>query len=76
MSFIGGELKTNFRHLIASANAKDLSAFNPESSNWDMYFYHLTLFLVLDIYTIVNKTQIFFLEIPSTEIDFFCKYDF
>ena len=33
MSFIGGELKTNFRHLIASANAKDLSAFNPESSN-------------------------------------------
>ena len=30
MSYKGGGLATNLRYLIASPNAKDLSAFNPE----------------------------------------------
>jgi hypothetical protein len=72
MSYKGGGLATNFRYLIASANAKDLSVFNPESAK----FGHVVLssnafFKVLDIYEIDNKTQVFFLEIPSTAIDFF-----
>lgn len=32
ISFKGGGLATNFRYLIASANGKDLSAFNPNSA--------------------------------------------
>lgn len=72
MSYKGGGLATNFRYLIASANAKDLSAFNPDSAK----FGHVLLssnafFKVLDIYKIGDKTQIFLLEIPATAIDFF-----
>lgn len=72
MSYKGGGLATNFRYLIASPNAKDLSAFNPDSAQ----FGHTLLssnafFKVLDIYKIGDKTQIFLLEIPSTAIDFF-----
>jgi len=71
MSFKGGGLATNFRYLIASANGKDLSAFNPNSEQ----FGHILLssnafFKVLDIYKIEDKTQVFLLEIPETAIDF------
>lgn len=74
MSYKGGGLTTNFRYLIASANAKDLSAFNPDSAK----FGHVLLpsnafFKVLDIYKIDNKTQIFLLEIPATAVDFFAS---
>ncbi|MGO4773910.1 hypothetical protein ACEN2I_19910 [Flavobacterium sp. W22_SRS_FK3] len=74
MTFKGGGLATNFRYLIASANGKDLSAFNPNSEK----FGHIVLksnafFKVLDIYKIGNKTQIFLLEIPETAIDFFAS---
>lgn len=74
MSHKGGGLTTNFRYLIASANAKDLSAFNPDSAK----FGHVLLspnafFKVLDIYKIGDKTQIFLLEIPATAIDFFAS---
>ena len=74
MSYKGGGLTTNFRYLIASANAKDLSAFNPDSAK----FGHVLLssnafFKVLDIYTIGEKTQIFLLEIPETAVDFFAS---
>lgn len=74
MSYKGGGLTTNLRYLIASANAKDLSAFNPDSAK----FGHVVLssnafFKVLDIYKIGDKTQIFLLEIPSTSVDFFAR---
>ena len=74
MSFKGGGLATNFRYLIASANGKDLSAFNPNSEQ----FGHILLssnafFKVLDIYKIEDKTQVFLLEIPETAIDFFAS---
>lgn len=74
MSYKGGGLTTNFRYLIASANAKDLSAFNPDSA----IFGHVLLasnafFKVLDIYRIEGKTQVFLLEIPATAVDFFAK---
>ncbi len=74
MTYKGGGLATNFRYLIASANGKDLSAFNPDSAQ----FGHILLssnafFKVLDIYKIGNKTQIFLLEIPETAIDFFAS---
>jgi hypothetical protein len=72
MTYKGGGLATNFRYLIASANGKDLSAFNPNSAQ----FGHILLssnafFKVLDIYRIGDKTQVFLLEIPATAVDFF-----
>lgn len=74
MTYKGGGLATNFRYLIASANGKDLSAFNPESAK----FGHILLssnafFKVLDIYKIDDKTQVFLLEIPASAVDFFAS---
>lgn len=74
ISYKGGGLTTNLRYLIASANAKDLSALNPDSGK----FGHVLLssnafFKVLDIYKIGDKTQIFLLEIPANAIDFFAS---
>ncbi|MGV8879384.1 MAG: hypothetical protein ACOH2A_10165 [Sphingobacteriaceae bacterium] len=74
MSFKGGGLATNFRYLIASANGKDLSAFNPNSAR----FGHLLLssngfFKVLDIYKIGDKMQFFLLEITDKTVDFFAN---
>lgn len=74
MTYKGGGLSTNFRYLIASANGKDLSAFNPNSAQ----FGHIVLssnafFKVLDIYKIGDKTQVFLLEIPANAIDFFAS---
>lgn len=74
MSYKGGGLATNFRYLIASANAKDLPASDPASAR----FGHVVLspdafFKVLDIYKIGDKTQVFLLEIPSTAVDFFAS---
>lgn len=74
MSYKGGGLATNCRYLIASANARDLSAFNPDSAK----FGHVLLssdafFKVLDVYKIGEKTQVFLLEIPATAVDFFAR---
>ncbi|MCK9640107.1 MAG: hypothetical protein M0R39_09385 [Prolixibacteraceae bacterium] len=74
MTYKDGGLVTNCRYLIASANAKDLSTFNPDAKQ----FGHALLtsnafFKVLDIYKIGNKTQIFLLEIPATAVDFFAN---
>lgn len=74
ISYRGGGLTTNLRYLIASANAKDLSAVNPDSRK----FGHVLLlsnafFKVLDIYKIGDKTQIFLLEIPANAIEFFAS---
>jgi hypothetical protein len=74
MSFRGGGLATNFRYLIASANAKDLSALNPDGNQvGHVVLTSDTFFKVLDIYKIEEKTQIFLLEIPATAIDFFAS---
>jgi hypothetical protein len=74
MSYKDGGLATNFRYLIASANGKDLSAFNPSSEQ----FGHIVLkskafFKILDIYKIGHKTQVFLLEIPESAVDFFAS---
>jgi len=74
MSYKGGALVTNCRYLIASSNARDLSAINAESKK----FGHALLssnafFKVLDIYKIGEKTQVFLLEIPGTAADFFAS---
>jgi len=74
MTYKDGGLATNCRYLIASSNARDLSAFNPDSKQ----FGHVLLtsnafFKVLDIYKIGNKTQIFLLEIPAKAVDFFAN---
>lgn len=72
MSYKGGGLTTNFRYLIASANAKDLSAFNPESEKCGHVILSSNAFFkVLDIYKISNKTQAFLLEIPASAVEFF-----
>ena len=72
MSYKGGGLATNFRYLIASANGKDLSAFNPDSKQFGhVLLSSNTFFKVLDIYIIGDKTQVFLLEIPATAVDLF-----
>jgi hypothetical protein len=72
MSYKGGGLATNFRYLIASANAKDLSAFNPESAKHGHVILTANAFFkVLDIYKVGEKTQVFLLEIPSHAVDLF-----
>lgn len=72
MTYKGGGLVTNCRYLIASANAKDLSAFNPDYSKYGhVHLTSNTFFKVLDIYKIGNKTQIFLLEIPKNAVDYF-----
>ena len=72
MSYKGGGLATNFRYLIASANGKDLSAFNPDSKQFGhVLLLSNTFFKVLDIYIIGDKTQVFLLEIPATAVDLF-----
>jgi len=67
---IGGQA-TNFRYLVASSNAKDISALsqNPE-------FGHIMLqsgayFKVLDIQKEGDKTQVLLLHIPEEGVDIF-----
>ena len=74
MSYKGGGLTTNFRYLIASANARDLSALNPDSKQLGHVLLSSNAFFkVLDIYKIGDKTQVFLLEIPATAVDFFAS---
>jgi len=74
MSYKGGGLATNFRYLIASAHAKDLSAFHPNAKKFGLVLLTSdSFFKVLDIYRIANKTQVFLLEIPATAADFFAS---
>ncbi|WP_394774939.1 hypothetical protein [Flavobacterium sp.] len=69
MSSIGGGLSGNFRYLIASAHAKDISKFNPDSvKNGHYLLDSIAYFKVLDIQKIDNKTQVFLLNIPDNSI--------
>ncbi|KOP36867.1 hypothetical protein DBB36_11175 [Flavobacterium sp. WLB] len=69
MTSIGGGLSGNFRYLIASANAKDLSKFNPDSAKIGHFLLDtIAYFKVLDIQKIGNKTQVFLLNIPDNSI--------
>ncbi|CAA9196378.1 hypothetical protein [Flavobacterium collinsii] len=72
MSFIGGGLSGNCRYLIASASARDLSKFNPDSAkNGHALLDDNSFFKVLDIYKISDKTQIFLLNIPGNSLPLF-----
>ncbi|MXO06382.1 hypothetical protein [Flavobacterium sp. HBTb2-11-1] len=72
MSSIGGGLSGNFRYLIASTHAKDLSKFNPDSAKIGHYLLDsIAYFKVLDIQKIGDKTQIFLLNIPDNSISLF-----
>lgn len=72
MTSIGGGLSGNFRYLIASANAKDLSKFNPDSSKIGHFLLdEITFFKVLDIQKTENKTQVFLLHIPDNSLSLF-----
>lgn len=72
MSSIGGGLSGNLRYLIASAHAKDLSKFNPDSAKIGHYLLDsIAYFKVLDIQKIGDKTQIFLLNIPDNSISLF-----
>ncbi|KIC02456.1 hypothetical protein [Flavobacterium sp. JRM] len=72
MSTLGGGLSGNFRYLIASANAKDLSIFNPDSAKIGHYLLDtIAYFKVLDIQRIDNKTQVFLLNIPDNSLTLF-----
>ncbi|MFD1601359.1 hypothetical protein ACFSJW_23450 [Flavobacterium artemisiae] len=72
MSSIGGGISGNFRYLIASAHAKDISKFNPDSAKIGHFLLDsIAYFKVLDIQKIGNKTQIFLLNIPDNAISLF-----
>lgn len=72
MSSIGGGLSGNLRYLIASAHAKDLSKFNPDSAKIGHYLLDsIAYFKVLDIQKISDKTQVFLLNIPDNSISLF-----
>lgn len=72
MTSMGGGLSGNFRYLIASANAKDLSKFNPDSAKIGHFLLdEITFFKVLDIQKIENKTQVFLLQIPDNSLSLF-----
>ncbi|KIA98241.1 hypothetical protein OA93_10660 [Flavobacterium sp. KMS] len=72
MSTLGGGLSGNFRYLIASANAKDLSIFNPDSAKIGHYLLDtIAYFKVLDIQRIDDKTQVFLLNIPDNSLTLF-----
>ena len=69
MTSIGGGLSGNFRYLIASAHAKDLSKFNPDSAKIGHFLLDtIAYFKVLDIQKIGSKTQVFLLNIPDNSI--------
>ena len=72
MTSIGGGLFGNLRYLIASANAKDISKFNPDSAKIGHFLLdEITFFKVLDIHKIENKTQVFLLHIPDNSLSLF-----
>ncbi|MCV2486778.1 hypothetical protein OD917_17750 [Flavobacterium sp. SH_e] len=72
MSSLGGGLSGNLRYLIASAHAKDLSKFNPDSAKIGHFLLDsIAYFKVLDIQKIGDKTQIFLLSIPDNSISLF-----
>jgi hypothetical protein len=72
MTSIGGGLSGNFRYLIASANAKDLSKFNPDSAKIGHFLLDsIAYFKVLDIQKIDNQTQVFLLNIPDNSLSLF-----
>ncbi|MNX41999.1 hypothetical protein D3C86_724150 [compost metagenome] len=72
MSSIGSGLSGNFRYLIASAHAKDLSKFNPDSAKIGHFLLDsIAYFKVLDIQKIGEKTQVFLLNIPDNSISLF-----
>lgn len=69
MTSIGSGLSGNFRYLIASANAKDVSKFNPDSAKAGHYLLdEVSFFKVLDIQKINNKIQVFLLHIPDNAL--------
>lgn len=72
MTSIGGGLYDNVRYLIASADAKDISKFNPDSAKIGHFLLgSIAYFKVLDIQRIENKTQIFLLNIPDNSLSLF-----
>ncbi|MBE8727366.1 hypothetical protein [Flavobacterium hungaricum] len=72
MSSLGGGLSGNLRYLIASAHAKDISKFNPDSGKIGHFLLDsIAYFKVLDIQKIGDKTQIFLLNIPDNAISLF-----
>lgn len=72
MTSMGGGLSGNFRYLIASAHAKDLSKFNPDSAKIGHFLLDtIAYFKVLDIYKIGDKTQVFLLNIPDNSLSLF-----
>ncbi|MBZ4037385.1 hypothetical protein K6T82_21675 [Flavobacterium sp. 17A] len=72
MTSIGGGLSGNLRYLIASAHAKDLSKFNPDSGKIGHFLLDsIAYFKVLDIQRIGDKTQVFLLNIPDISISLF-----
>ncbi|MBL0736487.1 hypothetical protein JI750_06290 [Flavobacterium sp. GN10] len=72
MTSIGGGLSGNFRYLIASAHAKDLSKFNPDSAKIGHFLLDsIAYFKVLDIQKVDDKTQVFLLNIPDNSISLF-----
>ncbi len=72
MSSLNGGLSGNCRYIIASAHAKDLSIFNPDSVKIGHFLLDtISYFKVLDIQIIEDKTQVFLLNIPDNSLILF-----
>ncbi|MBF4508177.1 hypothetical protein IRZ83_15985 [Flavobacterium sp. JLP] len=72
MTSMGAGLSGNLRYLIASANAKDISKFNPDSAKIGHFLLDsIAYFKVLDIQKMDNQTQVFLLNIPDNSISLF-----
>lgn len=72
-SFRGGGIVTKHRFLIASARAKNAAIFE-HGTNWGLVIMNAgSYFVVLDVFTVADKTQITLLHIPEEGIDFFAQ---
>lgn len=72
MSYKAGGIMGNLRFLIASNNGRDISFANPDISEIGFILLQSnSFFKILDIYKLVDKTQIVLLNISEDFIDYF-----
>ena len=77
MSYKMAGLTANCRYLIASNQARDVSAFNPQAGHWGLVVLQPgARFKVLDVQYRGDKTQVLLLHIPETYVEFFRQMDF
>lgn len=73
VTYKNGGLAKNLRYTIASSNGKDLGQLNPEVAKYGFVVLPaMTLFKVLDVYTVGDKTQVLLLNFPTYGAGIMC----